>query len=332
MKVLSFILLTAVAKLTAGTLDPNVVSSLPSQYSSSSQQLATPRPQPSAAQGWQEVQIEGIPIITPKSRDLQTTADAMVRGNSLLLLDDIVTESECTAVVAACSSAAARNRQDWVDAGYDAPCTVRLPSAAAVKRELWRPESADEAQGRGLWPGPVPTEADDVCTEMLRRVLIYLDAEWPTLIHELFEKHGTSNFSKGLTNQDRSAKRSNHRSPRSLMSLFENGALVWANREPSVNVYAAGGDFSAHQDEHAITVLIPLTPPEACTGGGTGFWGSRHGTEPPVKVLKPKVGSALIFGGQVIHAGVAVLSGERAVFVASFSARNENRPLAWFSD
>lgn len=268
----------------------------------------------------------------PRSRELRTTADAMVRGSSLLLLDGIATESECADVVAACSSAAAHNRQDWVDAGYDAPCTVRLCSAAAVKRELWRPESADEAQGRGLWPGPVPTEADDVCTEMLRRVLIYLDAEWPTLVRELFEKQCITKRTKVSVNQRSSAEVNEYERPRTLMSLFENGALVWANREPSVNVYAAGGDFSAHKDDHALTVLIPLTPPEACTGGGTGFWGSRHGTEPPVIVLKPRVGSALIFCGQVTHAGVAVLSGERAVFVASFSARDENRPLAWFSD
>jgi len=327
MKTNTFLLLTAAVNLTAGTTDPNGAISMPNPKRQVIAQV-----EPPAVQGWQEVQIEGVSTKMTSARELQTTAGAIVGGISLLLHDGVASASECAAVVAACSSAASRNRQDWVDAGYAAPCTVRLPSAAAVKRELWRPESADEAQGVGLWPGPVPSEVDGLCDVMLRRVLIYLDAEWPTLVRELFDKQGTSKRSEGSIGQCSSTDVDDQQSPRSLMGLFESGSLVWANREPSVNVYAAGGDFSAHQDDHALTVLVPLTPPEACTGGGTGFWGSRHGTEPPVTVLKPKVGSALIFGGQLTHAGVSVLSGERAVFVASFSARDEKRPLAWFSD
>ena len=42
---------------------------------------------------------------------------------------------------------------------------------------------------------------------------------------------------------------------------------------------------------------------------------------PPSAVLKPALGTALIFGGDVHHAGLPVERGLRSVFVASFSTR-----------
>ena len=41
----------------------------------------------------------------------------------------------------------------------------------------------------------------------------------------------------------------------------------------------------------------------------------------PTVVLKPPLGSALVFGGDVTHAGMPVETGLRSVFVASFSTR-----------
>ena len=41
----------------------------------------------------------------------------------------------------------------------------------------------------------------------------------------------------------------------------------------------------------------------------------------PSFVLTPPAGSALVFGGNVTHAGESVAGGERTVFVASFSTR-----------
>ena len=68
-------------------------------------------------------------------------------------------------------------------------------------------------------------------------------------------------------------------------------------------------------------------PPDsrrAAAGGGTGFWSqdSRgHRVEAPTAVLRPPAGTAMLFGGHVSHAGMPVKTGERAVFVASFSLR-----------
>ena len=53
--------------------------------------------------------------------------------------------------------------------------------------------------------------------------------------------------------------------------------------------------------------------------------GNRETSEdpdgPPTKILRPELGAALVFGGDVTHAGMPVEDGTRAVFVASFSTR-----------
>jgi hypothetical protein len=91
-----------------------------------------------------------------------------------------------------------------------------------------------------------------------------------------------------------------------------------------------GGEFYAHQDHQALTVLVPLSEPHSFEGGGTGFWAaapdaaSREAADrhaPPTLVLKPPAGDALLFAGSVTHAGMPVRAGERVVLVASFSRR-----------
>ena len=67
-----------------------------------------------------------------------------------------------------------------------------------------------------------------------------------------------------------------------------------------------------------IFVLVPFH------SGGTGFWaGNRAVDENPAKdpdlVLKPAPGSALLFGGDVTHAGMPVSVGIRSVLVCSLS-------------
>ena len=102
--------------------------------------------------------------------------------------------------------------------------------------------------------------------------------------------------------------------------------------EPAINVYEEGGYFGAHKDHLALTVLIPLTSPgENFGGGGTGYWrgnreSSENPTEEPDLILKPAAGSALVFGGDVTHAGMPVASGYRSVFVCSFSTRTPASP------
>jgi hypothetical protein len=133
--------------------------------------------------------------------------------------------------------------------------------------------------------------------------------------------------------------------------------LVFNQHEPAVNIYNVGNGFEPHKDLHALTLLVPLVAPvSAFEGGGTAFWasppaphgayfGARHtwskGTRSteysdwlpdakgvaPSLVMREPAGTALIFGGDVTHGGQPVTSGQRTVFVASFS-RVAHRPMA----
>ena len=104
--------------------------------------------------------------------------------------------------------------------------------------------------------------------------------------------------------------------------------------EPSINVYHAGGQFDPHQDHEALTVLSVLSPSAgAFEGGGTAFWPEsqtygqwlapvdveryiKRGSE---VVLKPEQGDVLLWGGNLPHAGLPVISGTWHVLVGSFS-------------
>jgi hypothetical protein len=53
----------------------------------------------------------------------------------------------------------------------------------------------------------------------------------------------------------------------------------------------------------------------------------KEETFPPTFIARPPAGTALVFGGKLTHAGHPVASGERVVFVASFSLCTEQREL-----
>ena len=98
--------------------------------------------------------------------------------------------------------------------------------------------------------------------------------------------------------------------------------------EPAVNVYSMGGEFQPHTDNENITILVNLSPPGSFEGGGTAFWKDGHVDENNKKkvlaydhILNPPRGTAIIFGGNVTHAGLPVWSGTRHLFVMSFSLR-----------
>jgi len=109
--------------------------------------------------------------------------------------------------------------------------------------------------------------------------------------------------------------------------------LVFSPGEPAVNVYTVGGEFSPHEDKQALTLLVPLSSASLYDGGGTAFWSAamrgesvephvrlREGEVAPTLVLRPSPSDAILFAGNVTHAGLPVLCGTRFVFVASFSA------------
>ena len=110
--------------------------------------------------------------------------------------------------------------------------------------------------------------------------------------------------------------------------------LAFLKHMPSVTVYNAGGQFSPHQDQKALTVLMPLVDEAAFEGGGTAFWSldrvpTALGDTPPSLVLKPAPGTAFLFGGNLTHAGQPVTNGQRAVYVAAFSRASE---IEWRPD
>ena len=118
--------------------------------------------------------------------------------------------------------------------------------------------------------------------------------------------------------------------------------------EPAINIYTVGGEFAPHTDEEHLTMLMPLSG--GFEGGGTAFWGAtshlrpdlgvdglsteermrahadRTNWLPPQHVLKPPAGTAILFGGDVTHAGLPVLEGTRHLFVMSFSLKPAWRP------
>eukprot|EP00658_Telonema_sp_P-2_P037471 TRINITY_DN2694_c0_g1_i40.p1 TRINITY_DN2694_c0_g1~~TRINITY_DN2694_c0_g1_i40.p1 ORF type:complete len:292 (+),score=28.25 TRINITY_DN2694_c0_g1_i40:111-986(+) len=113
---------------------------------------------------------------------------------------------------------------------------------------------------------------------------------------------------------------------RSHHSCIFNKQLKFSEDMPWVIVYGVGGEFMQHTDGQTLTILVNLSDPgsEEFTGGGTAFWSPgdlrKNGpTSQPSFVLAPGCGSAVLFAGSVIHAGLPVTRGRRTALVASFS-------------
>lgn len=163
---------------------------------------------------------------------------------------------------------------------------MRLPTIQAAQRA---------AKTKTPCAEPLPKDVDRLLNKILKRIARRNDVEIPSITKVLFYDE------KLATQLDQ---------------------LHFSSREPAVNVYTAGGEFLVHKDSQALTVLIPLSTNSQFTGGGTAFWSqdSRgHRVEEPSIIVKPKEGTAMLFGGCVTHAGVPVETGSRVVFVASFS-------------
>ena len=187
------------------------------------------------------------------------------------------------------------------------------------------------ATGRTRMPvGDELPKVAPLCQEILLRVLDVVDAQFPSIYETLFKP-----CDEWASRQPLNAQGVQPTTPPplhladtspTLRELYEGGELEWSEGEPAINVYTTNGYFGAHKDHLALTVLMPLTAPGDFAGGGTGFWaGGRDESEdpetPPDTVLTPAPGTALIFGGDVTHAGMPVVEGVRSVFVASFSTR-----------
>ena len=208
-------------------------------------------------------------------------------------------------------------RPGWSDAAsavHLGEAVVQVPNAAstaeieqlvAISSDIAEDERAQCVEGavRLHVPSRLPAADASVCDTILRRMLDFVDAEFPELVADLY---GDS----------------------TLKELHERGGLVFSATEPAINVYYEDGCFLPHEDNCALTVLLPLSSPSdgAFTGGGTGFWAPEPRREEgddvaPSLVLTPPAGTALLFAGHVTHAGMTVLAGKRHCLVASFSRK-----------
>ena len=207
-------------------------------------------------------------------------------------------------------------------------CIPLLHNSVLVAPAMLTPAECDElilAADRGLVEG----EEGECCLrggdehEPLRRVRVSrMDARAHATVEYMLKHRVFTLIERHL--------------PATTRALFGDAALCdtamrFAAAEPVVSVYTAGGGLYPHKDLEALTVLIPLSPPDAYTGGGTSFWPdgcARHpkghpdcGTPTcaPSCVLKPPRGSAMLYGGGLLHAAAEVSSGIRHIFVCSFS-------------
>ena len=111
--------------------------------------------------------------------------------------------------------------------------------------------------------------------------------------------------------------------------------IDWASDEPSINRYEIGGRFDPHRDGYALTIIVLLSTDGAFDGGGTIFFDSAQAAEAfmdgncgddtnanSTVIVKPPQGAAVLFSGDVYHAGRPVTNGTRHLFVASFSPKD----------
>ena len=203
-------------------------------------------------------------------------------------------------------------------------------------------QSAVNGKNRFMVADPQAFPSADVVLqveEILLRVLDRVDAELPSVYEHLFRPG-----EPWIARQPMTAKGSTPtvgppayltETCPSLRDLLMAGELEWSEGEPAINVYTENGGFGTHKDHMALTVLIPLTSPSTdFAGGGTGFWSKQDEEQQaegmpaagPTAVIAPPRGTALIFGGDISHAGMPVESGLRSVLVASFSTRTSASP------
>mmetsp|Transcript_40867 Transcript_40867/g.85071 ORF Transcript_40867/g.85071 Transcript_40867/m.85071 type:complete len:356 (-) Transcript_40867:106-1173(-) len=254
---------------------------------------------------WPEEIHEEYWLDTEAEQDTSISlGEAIAQGQVVLCVPDVATSDDCLALFSAGLQACERR-------------------------------STPAARGRSRFsvsdPQAFPNDIVLRCDEMLLRVLDYVDDVIPSIYETLFEPND-----EWLQYQPLNAQLEQPTVPpleylaetcTGIRDLYMTSELEWSEGEPAINIYEQNGYFGAHKDHLAMTILIPLTQPtQDFAGGGTGFWkGNREVDEnpstPPDLVIKPPAGSALIFGGDVTHAGMPVKQGYRSVFVCSMSTK-----------
>ena len=99
--------------------------------------------------------------------------------------------------------------------------------------------------------------------------------------------------------------------------------------EPKVNIYQEGGYFKQHTDGMQVTLLVILN--DEYEGGGTAFFAENDHEDQETQeqsldyvVARPSAGTAVIWGGNLLHMALPVTKGMRAVYVGSFDLDKED--------
>jgi hypothetical protein len=174
----------------------------------------------------------------------------------------------------------------------------RIIDQGNYQRDCYSVDTADELTGlRRISISDMSNESQEISkTFILNKILPILAKEHPTLLQALH-----------------------------LENIHQKDDIQfdWASDEPSVNRYVSGGTFESHEDGYPLTVIVLLS--NNFQGGGTIFWPEdsvEHLIEDGI-LVQPPVGTAMLFNGDITHAGAKVISGTRHLYVASFGIHDK---------
>ena len=260
---------------------------------------------PARGSGWIEVYVS--PDLASETRSPE---EAVAAGFSLVLVHGLASSEECDVLSKEASRVAKHARS----------CSLKTPQNP-IRMPIIK---------------MFCEESQELCDKILVRSVSRLRHHLPTLLPSLFGVDGGIGSISWRAELEGERKDPADASVRvRATSVTRDPRLVFVTGEPACNVYTAGGQFKPHEDQQALTVLVLLSERDAFVGGGTAFWSESDGPTraspgvlirpaagAPTIVVRPPAGTALVFGGDVTHAGQPVLEGERTVLVASFSTRS----------
>ena len=286
-----------------------------------------------AAFAWAEVPLRNgrvKPHATPEA-----AAAALASGGSVLLLPGAASADECDALVQACSVT--------LDAGQR---LTRLPSSAAAARAA---ETDDAFNGDPHADAPLsqlPADADVICDAILKRVLSLIDEQLsPVAVAQFGTARLSDLYAAGeLEYAEREPAvnvygpggefppHEDHQALTVIVPLSGHGGGgtgFWLREEE--------GGYAAEADEEAAVVAWEAEDQDEWEEVAAAAWetedqdewedewedeewrGMERPATPPSMVLRPKRGTAMLFSGEVLHAGMPVEHASRVVLVASFS-------------
>jgi hypothetical protein len=259
--------------------------------------------------GWRET------FLNHEQAGACTLAESVANGHSIIQISLLASSNEVHTLKVEALAAADKRMNHGRETGRQTEQRIVALRAAYLKADLpWRTTSAFSSRNpcRDQLPlHALPAPVAALCDALLLRTLSIVD--WRV----------DGELTRGLFGDCLAG----------ASSCRDNPRLKFATGEPAVNVYSSGGEFKPHEDHEALTILVPLSAASDFDGGGTAFW-SRSDAGPggsvsvnegaaqePTLVLSPPAGTAIIFGGDVTHAGQACTGGRRCILVASFSPK-----------